>query len=51
MGILVCMCVSFVATDIQPVRCEADIEKALKIQLLLTSMAMTGILFCTYVCM
>lgn len=44
-GILVCMGVSFVATDIQPVRCEADIEKALKIQLLLTSMAMTAALF------
>ena len=44
-GIVVCMFVSFVATDIQPVRCEADIEKALKIQLLLTSMAMTAALF------
>ena len=44
-GIVVCMLVSFVATDIQPVKCEADIEKALKIQLLLTSMAMTAALF------
>ena len=49
-GIVVCMFVSFVATDIQPVRCEADIEKALKIQLLLTSMAMTAAMFpvCTW---
>merc|ERR1719329_1190006 len=44
-GIIVCMCVSFVATDLQPVRCEADIEKALKMQLLLTSIAMTAALF------
>jgi len=44
-GIVVCMLVSFVATDIQPVRCEADIEKALKIQLLLTSMAMTAAMY------
>jgi len=44
-GIVVCMFVSFVATDIQPVKCEADIEKALKVQLLLTSMALTAALF------
>jgi len=44
-GIVACMVVSFIATDIQPVRCEADIEKALKIQLLVTSIAMTALLY------
>ena len=44
-GIIVCMLVSFVATDIRPVRQESDIEEALKVQLLLTSMAMTAALF------
>jgi H+-translocating diphosphatase len=44
-GIVVCMLVSFVATDLQPVRCEADIERSLKMQLLLTSMGMTAALF------
>jgi len=28
-GIIACMVCSFVATDIQPVRCEADIEKVI----------------------
>jgi len=44
-GIIACMVCSFVATDIQPVRCEADIEKALKVQLGLTSIVMTLALF------
>lgn len=44
-GIVVCMVCSFVATDLQPVRCESDIEKALKIQLGLTSLVMTLVLY------
>jgi len=43
-GILVCLGVSFVATDVWPVTKEEDIEKALKIQLFLTSVGMTVIL-------
>jgi len=44
-GIVVCMLASFVATDLQPVRKEEDIEKALKIQLGLTSVLMTIALY------
>ena len=44
-GILVCLGVSFVATDLMPVTKEEDIEKALKIQLAGTSVGMTVALF------
>jgi len=44
-GILACMLCSFVATDLQPVRCESDIEKALKVQLGLTSLVITVALY------
>lgn len=44
-GILVCMGVSFVATDIQPVRNEAGIERVLKSQLTLSTIAMTAIMY------
>ena len=40
-GIIVCIAVSFVATDIQPVRNEASIERVLKMQLTLSTVAMT----------
>jgi len=40
-GILVCMAVSFVATDFQPVRNEASIERVLKTQLTLSTLGMT----------
>ena len=40
-GIIVCVAVSFVATDIQPVRNEASIERVLKMQLTLSTVAMT----------
>ncbi len=40
-GIIVCIAVSFVATDIQPVRNEASIERVLKMQLALSTVAMT----------
>ncbi len=44
-GILVCLVISFVATDLWPVKKEEDIENALKIQLFLTSLLMTGVLY------
>lgn len=44
-GIVVCLVVSFVATDFYPVRKEEDIENALKIQLFLTSALMTLVLY------
>ena len=40
-GILVCIGVSFVATDISPVRNEISIERVLKTQLTLSTIAMT----------
>ena len=40
-GILVCMAVSFVATDIAPVRNELSIERVLKTQLTLSTIGMT----------
>ena len=40
-GILVCIAVSFVATDVQPVRNEISIERVLKMQLTLSTIAMT----------
>jgi inorganic pyrophosphatase len=44
-GIVVCLAISFVATDLMPVKKEEDIETALKIQLFLTSLVMTIVLF------
>lgn len=44
-GIVVCMLVSFVATNIGTVKKEADIETVLKWQLLLTSVLMTVVLY------
>mmetsp|Transcript_39001 Transcript_39001/g.92086 ORF Transcript_39001/g.92086 Transcript_39001/m.92086 type:complete len:904 (-) Transcript_39001:148-2859(-) len=44
-GIVVCLIVSFVATDLYIVRKEEDIELALKIQLFLTSIFMTLVLW------
>ncbi|KAJ1476403.1 pyrophosphate-energised proton pump, partial [Baffinella frigidus] len=43
-GIIACLICSFVATNLQPVRKESDIERNLKIQLGLTSLAMTVLL-------
>jgi hypothetical protein len=40
----VCMVVSFVATHIKPVRREEDVEAALKLQLFLTALGVTGAL-------
>lgn len=39
-GIFVCLICSFIATDIKPVRSETDVEKALKIQLISTTLLM-----------
>jgi H(+)-translocating pyrophosphatase len=44
-GILVCLVVSFYATDISPVLKEADVETVLKNQLWLTTLLMTPILY------
>ena len=39
-GIFVCLLCSFIATDISPVKKEADVEKALKVQLISTTILM-----------
>lgn len=44
-GILVCLVVSFVATHIHTVKKEEDVETVLKIQLLLTSLVLTGVMY------
>jgi len=44
-GILVCFVTSFFATDISPVRTEADIERVLKMQLILSTVFMTPSIF------
>ena len=44
-GMLVCLALHFVATDIMPVRKEADIETVLKIQLLGTALGVTGVMY------
>jgi H+-translocating diphosphatase len=44
-GIVVCMVCSFVATDIRPVQKEEDVEAVLKVQLGLTSLVMTIVLY------
>merc|ERR1719272_1092635 len=44
-GIVVCLVTNFFATDFFPVRKEADIEKVLKTQLLVSSLLMTPVLY------
>lgn len=44
-GILVCLVSSFLATNISPVRKEADVEKVLKVQLLVTTVLITAVLY------
>jgi inorganic pyrophosphatase len=44
-GALVCLVLHFLATDIMPVKKEADIETVLKIQLIGTSLLMTGVMY------
>ena len=44
-GIIVCLVCSFIATHLSPVRKEEDIEMALKVQLLSTSVGLTAVLY------
>merc|ERR1719375_202815 len=44
-GIVVCMLCSFVATDIRPVRSQPDIEKVLKVQIVLTAVLMVPVTY------
>jgi len=44
-GLLVCLVTSFLATDIMPVKKEEDIETALKIQLFVTALLMTLVMY------
>jgi len=44
-GIVVCLLTSFVATNLRPVKKEADIETALKTQLLVSTALMTPVLY------
>ena len=44
-GIIACMVTSFIATNIQPVRCEEDVEKVLKVQLAVSTLLMTMVLY------
>ena len=44
-GLLVCLGTSFLATDLMPVKKEEDIETALKIQLFVTSLLMTFVMY------
>merc|ERR1719163_1219624 len=44
-GIVVCLATNFFATDFFPVRKEADIERVLKTQLLVSSLLMTPVLY------
>lgn len=44
-GILVCLICTFVATHVHPVRKEKDVETVLKIQLLLTSIVLSGVMY------
>jgi len=37
-GIIICLLASFVATDFNPVRCKAQVEEGLKVQLIITSL-------------
>merc|ERR1719329_237867 len=47
-GIIVCMFCSFVATNLSPVKREADVETVLKVQLVLTSIFVTVAMY--FVC-
>jgi len=40
-GIFCCLVTSFIATNVQPVRCEADVEKVLKVQMAVSTLLMT----------
>ena len=44
-GIIVCLVTNFFATDLFPVKKEADIEKVLKTQLLVSSVLMTPVIY------
>ena len=44
-GIVVCLVVHFLATDIMHVKKEEDIETVLKIQLFMTALVMTGVMY------
>jgi inorganic pyrophosphatase len=44
-GIVVCIAVSFLATDIMPVQQECDVQSALKMQLVASTIAMTPVLY------
>jgi len=44
-GIIVCLVTNYVATDIAPVKTEADIEPVLKTQLLVSSVLMTPVVY------
>jgi len=44
-GIVVCLVTSFFATNIMPVKKEEDVEMALKLQLLISSILMTAVLY------
>merc|ERR1711865_1122718 len=39
-GIFVCLLCSFIATNLWPVKCESDVERALKVQLISTTIVM-----------
>jgi inorganic pyrophosphatase len=45
-GILVCIVCFFVATHVYPVKKEADVETVLKIQLAVTTVVLTGVIYC-----
>ena len=45
LGIFVCAAVSYLATHVSPVRKEADVEKVLKVQLGMTTLAITALLY------
>jgi len=44
-GIIVCLGCSFVATDLKPVLCEADVEKVLKVQMGLSTLIMSVVMY------
>jgi len=44
-GIICCLFTSFIATNIQPVRCEEDVEKVLKVQLAVSTLLMTMVCY------
>lgn len=44
-GVLVCMVVALIPVYVQPVKKEEDIEKQLKIQLFVTALVVTGVLY------